>query len=111
MTPEQTVLPKIHFAPMQGYTDVAFRLAYKNTLGGIFYYYSPYLPVGKHKEIDDCHDISKNLELDQVKNLIPQILPANLKEFIQLANRVESLGYKRINLNMGCPYSMVLLIR
>lgn len=105
---KQPVSPEIHFAPMQGYTDVAFRLAYEKTLGGINYYYSPYLSIDNHLEIDNLHDISKNLRLAQVKNLIPQVLPGKLNEFILLTKMVDSLGYKRINLNMGCPYPMVI---
>ena len=63
----------IHFAPLQGYTDAAYRQAHNRLFGGIDTYYSPFTRV-EHGEIRrrDVRDI----EPDNNRNihLIPQLL-------------------------------------
>jgi len=39
--------------------------------------------------------------------MIPQILTSDADEFIFAAKYVQKLGYKELNWNLGCPYSMV----
>jgi len=42
-----------------------------------------------------------------IKQLIPQVMTCSADEFIFAANYVQSLGYKEMNWNLGCPYPMV----
>ena len=37
---------------------------------------------------------------------MPQIIFNSVKEFEYLTNRVEEIGYKQIDLNMGCPFPL-----
>ena len=46
----KNLLP-IHFAPLQGYTDAAYRQAHACIFGGIDTYYSPFVRV-EHGESD-----------------------------------------------------------
>ena len=39
--------------------------------------------------------------------MIPQIITNDADEFIYVAKYVQSLGYKELNWNLGCPYPMV----
>ena len=54
----KNLLP-IHFAPLQGYTDAAYRQAHACIFGGIDTYYSPFVRV-EHGEIrrKDIRDIN-----------------------------------------------------
>ena len=58
----KNLLP-IHFAPLQGYTDAAYRQAHACIFGGIDTYYSPFVRV-EHGEIrrKDIRDQPKNKE-------------------------------------------------
>jgi tRNA-dihydrouridine synthase len=38
--------------------------------------------------------------------MIPQIIFKSLKEFLFLLNEMEALGYRAIDLNMGCPFPL-----
>jgi len=40
-------------------------------------------------------------------NVIPQVMTCNADEFIFVVKYVQSLGYKELNWNLGCPYPMV----
>ena len=66
----KNLLP-IHFAPLQGYTDAAYRQAHACIFGGIDTYYSPFVRV-EHGEIrrKDIRDI--NPENNRNIHLIPR---------------------------------------
>ena len=36
-------------------------------------------------------------------SVIPQIISNNAEDFLALANHFRSLGYREVNLNLGCP--------
>ena len=63
----------IHFAPLQGYTDAAYRQAHARIFGGIDTYYSPFVRVEhgeiRRKDARDIHpDNNRNI------HLIPQLI-------------------------------------
>ena len=39
--------------------------------------------------------------------VIPQVITNDPDEFLYVAKYVQSLGYKELNWNLGCPYPMV----
>jgi len=98
---------EIHFAPLQGYTDKEYRYAFEKNFGEIDFYYSPYVSVRNDSSIDALEDITFHENEKEQLNLIPQILPGNMDELKLLMNAIVPLGYKKININAGCPYSMV----
>lgn len=95
-------MDEIHFAPLQGYTDLAHRNAYFQLIGDVDFYYTPYFSV------DDNLSYKPKIFLDGLFNLtIPQILPGNMNELKKLFNFISELHFLLININLGCPYPMV----
>ncbi|GAL64471.1 probable transcriptional regulator [Algibacter lectus] len=47
------------------------------------------------------------LENNNTLEVIPQIITNDAEEFLFVAKYVQSLGYKELNWNLGCPYPMV----
>lgn len=94
---------KIVFAPLQGYTELPYRVAHHRIFGGVETYYSPFLRID-HKEIRkrELKDITP--EKNSSIHLIPQLIASKKEEFIILADAIRDLGYKEININMGCPF-------
>lgn len=95
----------IYFAPLQGYTDDVYRRVHHKLVGGVECYYTPFVRVEagsiRSKDIRDiAPSNNKNIPV------VPQIIFSNRKEFEYLTNRVEELGYKQIDLNMGCPFPL-----
>ena len=98
----------LSLGPFQGITDAPFRNVFKKHFGGIDKYYTPFF-TGIHKE-----DHAKNLQGEEidpryndVETLTPQILSTDGEEILRFAKQCKGLGYKEINLNMGCPFPRV----
>lgn len=98
----ENILP-IHFAPLQGYTDAAYRQAHNRIFGGISTYYSPFARV-EHGEMrrKDIRDIEP--ENNPNIHLIPQLIAPNREKAEQIASLFIEKGYREINVNLGCPF-------
>ena len=95
----------IHFAPLQGYTDDVYRRIHHERIGGIETYYTPFLRMeGGGVRTKDMRDIRP--AFNEGVPVVPQIIMKSMKEFDYLVGIVEEKGYKRIDLNMGCPFPM-----
>ena len=96
---------KIEFAPLQGYTDAIYRTMHNKVFGGINCYYSPFIRLEKGEvRQKDIKDILP--ENNENINLFPQIIVNSNEEFLKLMESVCNLGYKRIDINMGCPFPL-----
>ena len=100
--------PLLSLGPFQGITDAPFRNVFKRHFGGIDKFYTPFF-TGIHKE-----DHAKNLQGEEidprcndVETLTPQILSTDAEEILRFAKQCKQLGYKEININMGCPFPRV----
>ena len=100
--------PLLSLGPFQGITDAPFRNVFKRHFGGIDKFYTPFF-TGIHKE-----DHAKNLQGEEIdpkyndiETLTPQILSSDAEEILRFAKQCKQLGYKEINLNMGCPFPRV----
>ena len=99
---------QLSLGPFQGITDAPFRNVFKRHFGGIDKFYTPFF-TGIHKE-----EHAKNLQGEEidpsyndVETLTPQILSTDAEEILRFAKQCKELGYKEINLNMGCPFPRV----
>ncbi|MBO4328540.1 MAG: tRNA-dihydrouridine synthase family protein [Bacteroidales bacterium] len=98
---------KLSLGPFQGITDAPFRNVFKKHFGGIDKYYTPFF-TGIQK------NHAKNMQVEEidpacndVETLTPQILSTDAEEILRFASQCKELGYKEINLNMGCPFPRV----
>lgn len=92
---------EIHLAPLQGLTDTVYRRLFSDYYGGVDYCYTPFIRIerGDFRQRD-----IKELDADELPNLVPQILPANAEELVRLTDEVVAHGYRHIDVNMGCPF-------
>jgi tRNA-dihydrouridine synthase len=98
---------KLSLGPFQGITDAPFRNVFKKHFGGIDKFYTPFF-TGIQK------DHAKNMQVEEIDprcndvgTLTPQILSTDAEEILRFASQCKELGYKEINLNMGCPFPRV----
>jgi len=94
-------------SPLQGFTDFRFRNAQNKFFGGIDTFYSPYIRLNGKLEIKNSYHRDLIPENNEGLEVIPQVLTNDADEFIFVAKYVQSLGYKELNWNLGCPYPMV----
>ena len=98
---------KIYFAPLEGITTYIFRKTYSEIYGNVDKYFAPFIsPTGKcaitpreRKDLDP--------ENNKGMYLVPQILACKSECFIEAAKELCDMGYREINLNLGCPSGTV----
>ncbi|WP_417620042.1 tRNA dihydrouridine synthase [Oceanihabitans sediminis] len=94
-------------SPLQGFTDFRFRNAFHHYFGGIDTFYAPYIRLNGKLKIKQSYQNDLQLENNSTTNLIPQVMTNDADEFLFVVKYVQSLGYKELNWNLGCPYPMV----
>lgn len=100
----------IHFAPMQGYTDSAYRQIHARYAGGIDTYYTPFIrwEKGDVRNKDIAGILSTN---NEGLHLVPQIICGTTDDFNRLTDIIAERGYSEIDINMGCPAPMQTKLR
>ena len=97
--------PFVAFAPLQGYTDCVYRRAHCEVAGGVDEYYTPFVRLeGGEPRRKDLRDIDSGRN-DGVPT-VPQVIARDREEFARLCDAVQSAGWRRVDLNMGCPFPM-----
>lgn len=95
-------------APMEGLTGYVFRKVHAECFGKLDRYYTPFLPSPRLGSTFGKRNLK---ELDPVNNegldVIPQLLTKNADEFVWAAQLLEQMGYREVNLNLGCPSGTV----
>lgn len=115
MTTQAQPLP-IYFAPLQGQTDRIYRSAHQQLVGGVAAYYTPFLRW-EHGEVrgKDLRDVSPTDEgpssasdtaAARLAAWVPQIIAKDAEEMARLCDALQGQGYRRIDLNLGCPFPM-----
>ena len=72
-------------------------------------YYTPFIRVEKEdsfrsRDMKDCDP-----ELNSVELLVPQVLGGEPMELDVCLQMLEGRGYKQVDINMGCPFTMISL--
>lgn len=97
--------PVVHFAPLQGYTDAIYREAHAQVFGGVESYYTPFIRIEKDGfRNKDLRDIAHRE--NQSIQVIPQLIAAIPDEFRRIASLFYQYGYRRADINLGCPFPM-----
>jgi tRNA-dihydrouridine synthase len=95
----------IAFAPLQGYTDAVYRQAHWESVGGVDEYYTPFVRIEKGEvRKKDLRDTDP--ETNHGVPTVPQVIAKDGDEFARLCDALQGQGWRRIDLNMGCPFPM-----
>lgn len=95
----------ILFAPLQGYTEDAYRRFHYEMIGGVMEYYTPFLRL-EHGEVrsKDIRDVRP--ENNVGVPVVPQLIVSCAEEMNRLLDVVLEFGYSRVDINMGCPFPL-----
>jgi len=99
--------PTLLSSPLQGFTDFRFRNAFHHYFGGIDTFYAPYIRLQGKLVIKNSYQLDLAPENNSTLEVIPQVMTNDPDEFLFVVKYVQSLGYKELNWNLGCPYPMV----
>ncbi len=95
-------------APMEGITTYVFRQAIQHHFSGFDRYYTPFLSPTYHHTFKN-KELSEILpEHNQGICVVPQLLTKNSEDFLWAVDELTVLGYREVNLNLGCPSSTVV---
>ena len=98
---------KIYFAPLEGITGHIFRNAYNEIYGHIDKYFAPFISPAEKCPVTPRDRKEITPENNKGINLVPQILTCRSDGFIEAAKEIRAMGYKEVNLNLGCPSGTV----
>ena len=98
---------KIYCAPLEGITGYIFRNAYNGIYGHIDKYFAPFISPTENCPITPRERKDITPENNRGINLVPQILTCRSDCFIEAAKELQNMGYREINLNLGCPSGTV----
>lgn len=91
-------------APLQGYTEAPFRHFHSRIYAAGITYFIPFIRTEKGEpRRRDVRDMLSPLNIGVVT--VPQIIAADPAEFSAIAREISLAGYRRADLNMGCPFS------
>ena len=96
-----------YFAPLEGLTDSIFRRLHHKYFPGVDRYHTPFFSPTVHRALTP----REARELPPADTLgfacVPQLLTKNPEDFLWMAGQCKDLGYKEVNLNLGCPSGTV----
>ena len=98
---------RYYFAPLEGVTDSIYRRLHHKYFPGIDKYFTPFFSPTVHRQLTP----REQRELPPADSIgykaIPQLLTKNADDFLWMARQCRDLGYKEVNLNLGCPSGTV----
>lgn len=98
--------PIVALAPMEGYSDSAFRQVCKSVNPSIVTYTEFTSADGLHHSPDR---VRKKLQFKPTESpVIAQIFGKHPETFVSAAKLIEDMGFSGIDLNMGCPAKKVV---
>lgn len=99
---------KFYLAPMEGITGYIYRNALYACYDNIDRYFTPFIMPNQNRCFNsrELNDVlpAHNRGMDT----IPQILTNNAEDFVKTALELQKMGYKEVNLNLGCPSRTVV---
>ena len=97
-----------YLAPMEGVTDSVYRSVYHRMITPFDRYYTPFLTPTADRRIT----ARQMRELDPARNagmeVVPQLLGNDPELFLWMAGVLKDMGYREVNLNLGCPSGTVV---
>lgn len=110
MTADTKLKPHRHFfylAPIRGITDCIFRNIYHTHFPYFDAAVAPFINPQRHAAFKDKYLADILPQNNGALEVVPQLLYNSADDFITLGRRLEDLGYRHINWNLGCPAPMV----
>lgn len=97
----------LDYAPMEGITGAVYRRFHHAYFPGVDRYFTPFISPTK----DHCFSPRELREILPENNppvtVIPQLMGKVPEDFLWAAGELYAMGYRELNLNLGCPSGTV----
>jgi len=94
---------RMFLAPMLGITDVTFRNVFAKHFPGFDGSYAPFIKVNQNLDFKKSKMAELSPNLNRQLEVIPQVMCNDVAPFLHVTSILADLGYKQVNLNLGCP--------
>lgn len=94
---------EFYFAPMEGITGYVLRNAHAKLFPGIDKYYLPFIAAQSSHKLKNKEKTDVAPANNAGLTAVPQVLTKSAEDFIATAETLRNLGYREVNLNLGCP--------
>lgn len=99
----------LSLAPMEGITGYLFRTVHAQCFGPLDRYYTPFLtPPQANRPFSERYRKEIDPDINRGLDVVPQLLTKNSDDFVWSAHLLAEMGYKEVNLNLGCPSRTVV---
>ena len=96
------------FAPMEGITTALYRKFHHSYFPGVDRYYTPFLSPTRDHVFTPRERREILPENNPDVEVIPQLLTKVPEDFLWAAGELAAMGYRTVNLNLGCPSGTVV---
>ncbi len=100
-------MSELVLAPIRGITDCHFRTLFQRYFPGFDSALAPFINPQRHSSFHPKQLKDVLPQSNQTLTVVPQLLHTDPEDFLFLACRLQELGYKEVNWNLGCPAPMV----
>ncbi len=99
---------QFYLAPMEAVTGFVYRNVYLSMFDDMDKYFAPFISPTQKKILKTRERKDVAPENNKGINLVPQILTNQAEQMIETCNFLGKLGYREININLGCPAATVV---
>lgn len=99
---------QFYLAPMESVTGYVYRNVYHAMFGDMDKYVTPFIAPSKKKVLKTRERKDVAPEHNQGMCVVPQILTNDAEQFLKTCNMLSGIGYREVNLNLGCPMATVV---
>lgn len=96
-----------YFAPMEGLTDTLFRRAHHDAYPGCTKYFIPFICPSHSLKLTKREQKAVSPAENAGIRAVPQLLTRDPEHFLGICEILRDLGYREVNLNLGCPSGTV----
>ena len=94
-------------APLRGVTGCAFRTVFCRHFAGLSRAMAPFVPTVRGERVKPAILAELRPERNCALPLIPQVIGKDPVDLAVMIGALRDLGYRRVDLNSGCPWPMV----
>ena len=95
-------------APLRGVTGLTFRNVFTRHFGGFDRAMAPFIPTVPATRVKPQLLKELDPQLNTTLPVIPQVLSKDPVQLKVMLKALKELGYKAVDLNLGCPWPMVV---
>ena len=98
---------QLYYAPLEGITSAVYRNTHFKHFSGIDRYFMPFISPTQH-HVNTPRELRDILPAHNGNTpVIPQLLTKCAEDFLWAAGDLAAMGYREVNLNLGCPSGTV----